>query len=98
MQLQVHVAENRLKVIYPVLSKVKNIGFDEESTNTFGVNYLVSPFDDGAQREFKFCNAEMIVPELQKQIKKPYSLPQLIKRKIINSIIKTTRQVKQAFN
>ncbi len=98
VQLQVHVAENRLKVIYPVLSKVKNIGFDEESTNTFGVNYLVSPFDDGAQREFKFCNAEMIVPELQKQIKKPYSLPQLIKRKIINSIIKTTRQVKQAFN
>jgi hypothetical protein len=96
VQLQVHVAENRLKVIYPVLSKVNNIGFDEESTNTFGVNYLVTPFDDGEQREFRFCDAGMIVPELQKQIKKPYSLPQLVKRKIINSIIKATRQVKQA--
>lgn len=96
IQMQVHVAENRLKVIYPVLSKVNNIGFDEESTNTFGINYLITPIDDGSQREFKFCDAEMIVPELQKQIKKPFSLPQLVKRKIINTVIKVTNQVKQA--
>jgi hypothetical protein len=96
VQLQVHVAENRLKVIYPVLSKVNNIGFDEESTNTFGINYLITPVDDGAQREFRFCDAEMIVPELQKQIKKPYSLAQLVKRKVINTLIKATKQVKQA--
>jgi hypothetical protein len=96
VQLQVHVAENRLKVIYPFLSKVSNIGFDEESTNTFGVNFLVTPIDDGKQRVFNFCNAEMIVPELQKQIKRPFSLPQLVKRKIINTVIKVTNQVKQA--
>jgi hypothetical protein len=96
VQLQVHVAENRLKVIYPVISKVNNIGFDEESTNTFGVDYQQTPLDDGFKREFYFCDAEMIVPELQKQIKKPYSLPQLVKRKVINTIIKVTNQVKQA--
>ena len=96
VQLQVHISENRLKVIYPILSKVNNIGFDAESTNTFGINYLISPVDDGKQREFKFCDAEMEISELQKQIKKPYSLKQLVKRKIINTFIQATQQVKQA--
>ena len=96
VQLQVHVAENRLKVIYPTLSKVNNIGFDEESTNTFGIDYLGTPFDDGSKRTFHFCNANLIVPELQRQIKKPFSLKQLVKRKLINTTIKLTNQVKKA--
>jgi len=96
IQLQVHVAENKLKVIYPALSKVSNIGFDEESTNTFGIDYLQTPVDDGFKRSFVFCNANLIVSELQKQIKNPFSLKQLIKRKVINTTIKLTNQVKKA--
>ncbi|MCJ8211029.1 glycosyltransferase [Mucilaginibacter sp. RS28] len=96
IQLQVHVAENHLKVIYPILSKVNNIGFDEESTNTFGVNWMETPFDEGKQRSFKFCPPDLIVKPLQKQIKKPFSLPELVKRKLINEFIKATRQVKKA--
>ena len=96
IQLQVHVAENKLKVIYPSLSKVNNIGFDEESTNTFGIDYLKTPFDDGTKRSFNFCNANLIIPELQKQIKKPFSLKELVIRKVINTTIKLTNQVKKA--
>ncbi len=96
VQLQVHVAENRMKVIYPVLSKVNNIGFDTESTNTYGINYLVTPVDDGKQQTFNFCDANYIVPTLQKQIKKPYGLKALVTRKIINTLIKATKQVKKA--
>jgi SPX domain protein involved in polyphosphate accumulation len=91
----VHVAENRLKVVYPVLSKVDNIGFDQDSTNTYGINYLKSPVDDGKQREFNFCNEDVIVPELQKQIKKPYGFKALATRKVINTLIKVTAQVKK---
>lgn len=96
VQLQVHVAQHQLKVIYPVLSKVNNIGFDEESTNTFGIDFLTTPFDDGHKRNFLFCSANFILPDLQKQIKKPFSLKELISRKLINTTIKLARQVKKA--
>jgi glycosyltransferase involved in cell wall biosynthesis len=96
IQMQVHVAENRLKVVYPVLSKVTNIGFDTESTNTFGVDYLKTPLDTGLKRNFNFADENHIVPELQKQIKKPYGLKALVTRKIINTIIKLTSQAKKA--
>lgn len=96
VQLQVHIAEHRLKVVYPVLSKVTNIGFDEESTNTFGINFLITPLDKGQRRKFKFCEEGLIVPSIQKQIKKPFSLPALITRKLTNEFIKATKQVKKA--
>lgn len=96
IQLQTHVAEHQLKVIYPVLSKVKNIGFDNESTNTFGFDYLVTPIDKGAKRKFKFCDSTHVVPELQAQLKKPYRLTSLVTRKLINEVIKATRLVKSS--
>lgn len=94
IQMQVHVAENRLKVVYPVISKVTNIGFDSESTNTFGIDYLKTPMDKGVKRTFNFAGENLIEPGLQKQIKKPYGLQALVTRKIINTIIKITAQVK----
>jgi len=96
IQMQAHVAENRMKVIYPILSKVSNIGFDEESTNTYGINYLVTPIDKGVKRTFKYCTSDYIVPELQAQIKKPYGLKSLITRKLINEFLKATNRVKKA--
>lgn len=96
IQMQTHVAENRLKVIYPTLSKVSNIGFDEESTNTSGVNYLVTPVDDGKQRTFRFSPPTNILPELQTQIKAPYSYKTLVIRKLRNEFIKLTNSIKKA--
>ncbi len=95
IQMQVHVAENRLRVVYPIISKVTNIGVDTESTNTFGIDYLKTPLDDGSKRTFNFCDENIIVADLQKQLKKPYGLQALVTRKIINTVIKITSQVKK---
>ncbi len=95
IQMQVHVAENKLKVVYPVISKVTNIGFDTESTNTFGIDYLKTPLDIGLKRNFNFADQNLIELDLQKQIKKPYGLQALVTRKIINTFIKITSQVKK---
>ncbi|MCW3115055.1 MAG: glycosyl transferase [Segetibacter sp.] len=96
IQMQVHVSENRLKVVYPIISKGSNIGFDNESTNTFGVDYLKTPQDDGSKRTFTFCDVNIIKPSLQRQLKKPYSLPALARRKVINTVIKLTSQIKKS--
>ena len=50
IQMQVHVARNKMKVVYPIISKGKNIGFDNESTNTFGIDYLQTPQDNSGQK------------------------------------------------
>ncbi len=95
IQMQVHVSENQFKVVYPIISKGTNIGFDQESTNTFGIDYLQTPQDPGTKREFKFCPADTIEPSLQKQLKKPYTLPVLAKRKILNDLIKLGSKFKK---
>lgn len=96
IQMQVHVAEHAMKVIYPVISKASNIGFDNESTNTFGVDYLRTPLDSGEKRNFNYCPADFEAPELRKQLQKPYGLPALATRKIINTMIKITGQIKSS--
>lgn len=96
IQMQTHVAENRLKVIYPTLSKVSNIGFDEQSTNTSGINYLITPLDSGKQQTFKFTPSNHIVPELQAQIKAPYAYTTLVIRKLRNDFLKLTKRIKKA--
>lgn len=96
IQMQVHVAEHRLKVVYPVLSKACNIGFDNESTNTFGVDYLKTVTDPGVKRSFSFCNVGTKNPSLIRQVRKPYSFPALATRKIINTVIKLTDSGKKA--
>jgi hypothetical protein len=93
IQMQVHVSENRLKVVYPVLSKAANIGFDGESTNTFGVDYLKTRLDKGERRSFSFCDAETVNHTLQRQVRKPYGLPALVSRKIANTVIQLTSPV-----
>lgn len=94
IQMQVHVASQNLKVVYPIISKGSNIGFDSESTNTFGVDYLQTTMDDGKQRAFNFCPADLEVKSLQQQLRKPYSLPALASRKIINTFIKYTSKLR----
>ncbi len=96
IQMQVHVSEHQYKVVYPIISKGTNIGFDNESTNTFGVDYLQTPQDPGTKREFKFCGVDVIEPNLQKQLKRPYSLPVLASRKIINEIIKLSSKFRKS--
>lgn len=97
IQMQVHVALHDMLVVYPVISKTTNIGFDTESTNTFGVDYLKTPLDDGKQRAFHFCDVHIENKSLSQQLQKPYSLAELGKRKITNTLIKYSNQIKQKF-
>jgi hypothetical protein len=94
IQMQVHVALHDMLVVYPVISKTTNIGFDTESTNTFGVDYLKTPLDSGEKRSFKFCSVTNYIPALSRQLKKPYSFASLSKRKIANTFIKYSNQLK----
>ena len=96
IQMQVHVAENKLKVVYPVLSKSSNIGFDNESTNQFGIDFLKTVTDPGHQRAFRFCPVDTMAPALVRQLRKPFSFPALATRKIINTVIKLTDTGKKA--
>ncbi len=96
IQMQVHVARHELKVIYPIISKAYNIGFDNESTNTFGIDYLKTTLDDGTARSFNFCLSTTEIPVLQRQLRKPYSLPALASRKIANTFIKFSNKIKAA--
>lgn len=96
IQMQVHVAENNLKVVYPIISKASNIGFDNESTNQFGIDFLKTPTDPGHQRSFKFCPVNTKEPSLIRQLRKPFSFPALATRKIINTVIKLTDTGKKA--
>jgi hypothetical protein len=96
IQMQVHVSENRMKVVYPIISKGHNIGFDTESTNHFGIDFLKTTLDAGTNRTFKFCPVNIIEPSLQTQLRKPYSLPSLAYRKIVNEIIKYSSKFKSA--
>ena len=96
IQMQVHVVENKLKVVYPVLSKASNIGFDNESTNQFGIDFLKTVTDTGNQRVFNFCPVTTSAPALVRQLRKPFSFPALATRKIINTVIKLTDTGKKA--
>src|SRR6185369_10697692 len=62
IQMQVYVSEHNLKVVYPIISKASNIGFDNESTNTFGIDYLKTIVDKGEQRAFNFCDVTVSEP------------------------------------
>jgi hypothetical protein len=96
IQMQVQVAENKLKVVYPVISKSSNIGFDNESTNQFGIDFLKTVTDPGHKRTFRFCPVTTEAPTLVRQLRKPFSFPALATRKIINTVIKLTDTGKKA--
>jgi len=96
VQMQVYVSENGLNVVYPIISKGQNIGFDTESTNHFGVDFLKTIVDDGNKRRFRFAPVTVIEPALQNQLRKPYSLPSLVYRKLINTAIASGSKIKRA--
>lgn len=87
IQMQVHVALHNLQVVYPVVSKTSNIGFGKDSTNTFGIDYLKTVMDAGEKRSFRFCSPFVVAPGIQRQLKKPYGLPALATRKVLNTLI-----------
>jgi Glycosyl transferase family 2 len=94
VQVQVYVSENGKKVVYPVKSKTSNIGFDDQSSHTSGVNFLETTMDTSHKRAFIFCNEDILNETIIDQLRGPYKLPELIRRKLINESVKLGTKLK----
>ncbi|HEY6899417.1 MAG TPA: sugar transferase, partial [Puia sp.] len=81
-----HQFKNDLLTVYPAVSKVANIGFTEAASHTKGrYNNFDTELDSTCSLEFNFR-----IPVLQKnilrQFTRPYSIPQRIKNKLLNTL------------
>jgi hypothetical protein len=73
---------------YPMLSKIKNIGFSEQSTNTNIYDKYASPLDPGTKQQFDFPRDIGIDPFYHKQLLSFYSLPNRIKNRLLTYLLK----------
>lgn len=67
-----HFTNNKYAV-YPYLSKVKNIGFDENATHCTTINVLKSKYDSVYLRNFKFSDEIIISKSLIKKFLKYFT-------------------------
>ena len=59
--------KNNLLSVYPVVSKVQNIGFDEAATNSNVYNRYITKLDSGESMDFKFSNNDSLDERFYKQ-------------------------------
>jgi hypothetical protein len=78
--------QNRL-TIYPVLSKVYNIGFTEDATHCKTYNCVQITFDITEKRLFNLIKTITINNTIHKQVFHYYSLPYFILRKILTILM-----------
>lgn len=74
--------------VYPILSKIRNTGFNELSTNTNIYNKYYTEFDEGDKEEFKFPSKVEVDPFYLKQLQHFYSLKSRIKNRILTHFFK----------
>jgi hypothetical protein len=81
-----HQFKNNLFSVYPLISKIKNVGFNSiDASNTKEkFNPYQTKLDNGVKREFQFSKDIDLDPKIIKQFTKPYSIISRIKFKIIN--------------
>lgn len=72
--------------VYPILSKIRNIGFSSDATNTNTYNNLISTLDDGSKREFILPESVKLDPFYHRQLLKFYSLSSTIRNKFRTAI------------
>ncbi len=82
VQIQLYIALHNLHVIFPLVSKIDNRGFDAAATNKLGINYLKTPLDTSGKKVFRFCKTSQFDKELSRQLRSPYSLARLGIRKV----------------
>jgi hypothetical protein len=82
-----HQFVNNLFTVYPSKSKVVNIGFTEEATNTLGnVNRFKTKLDTSENENFVFTNMIVIDRKIIRQFKKPYSILERFKDRLVKTI------------
>ena len=80
-----HQYRNDLYSVFPLVSKVKNIGFNDDATNTKGRNsrYVVN-LDKTSQVNFEFIKDIKVNQDIAKEFVALYSIRNRIKHKILN--------------
>jgi GR25 family glycosyltransferase involved in LPS biosynthesis len=68
--------------VYPTISKVRNIGFDDEATNTHTFNRYISKVDNGEKKSFDLPGYIALDSFYHNQLLQFYSIPSRIKSRI----------------
>lgn len=80
-----HQFKNNLFSVHPIISKIDNVGFTPDATNTTQkFNRFKTILDQGNQTTFKFTNEVQLDSRLIKQFVKPFTITSRIKYKILN--------------
>lgn len=74
--------------VYPILSKIKNTGFSEQSTNTNIYNKYFTEVDKGDRGTFLFPSTVDVDPFYLKQLQNFYSIKNRIKNRILTYLFK----------
>ena len=74
--------ERRSLTVYPTISKVRNIGFDENATNTNTFNRYISKTDKGEKKSFVLPECIALDSFYHNQLLQFYSVPARIKSRI----------------
>jgi hypothetical protein len=82
-----HQFRNNLYTVFPAVSKVENIGFNNEATHTKDkFNRFITFLDNTGSVNFHFSNDIRLQKSIIAQFVKPYSLMQRIKFKLLNAL------------
>ena len=80
---------NSLYTVYPAVSKISNIGFSEEATHTKDkFNRFRTELDNTDNTAFNFSNDIRLDEKIINQFTRPFSIPQRIKYKLLNTLPK----------
>jgi hypothetical protein len=85
-----HQFQHKLFSVHPAISKIKNIGFSWEATNTNGnEKRFYSTLDQNDNINFHFSNDVKINNKIIKQFTKPFSVKQRLKNRVFLIFLKT---------
>lgn len=80
-----HQFKYNLFSVHPIVSKIDNVGFTPDASNTTEkFNRFKTILDQGNQTTFKFTNEVQLDSRLIKQFVKPFTITSRIKYKILN--------------
>lgn len=84
-----HQSKNNIFTVFPTKSKLINIGFSEEATNTIGTKRFNTPLDEELKRKFKFQNFKKINQNITKEFASKFSIISRVQNQLNKFLIKT---------
>ncbi|HXO75801.1 MAG TPA: hypothetical protein VN824_11210, partial [Puia sp.] len=82
-----HQFRKNYLTVFPATSKVRNIGFNENASNTTNrFNSFRTELDESDNRSFEFSRNFSLDKEIIREFTRPYWLSERIKNKVLNAI------------